>query len=524
MLRRRLTLGLVAAIAAIVLAGCGSSSSSSSSSTIGSLYTLIGDTPLCDILSFRLTATGLDLVPTTGTTNATILNSNVTAIKVGFSILQEFSTVLALTSVVSQTYNQGSFAVSAPVVVRYDPTQNPPISSVTATTSAATTMFPVEPPVTISASAISVMQMDLDLQHSVQFTTNSQGQVTGATVTPVVTVGALSASSTGFTELDDLVGFVLSVNPNTFTSGTPGTSSATTFAGSMSIQLLSSSVSGAGGPAVNVSFPTDYFAQNIICASATVSNQPCSSMLLNQVLTPSFVEVDALIDPNGNLVAKSVQLEDVENVAQSMLAFIGYVLTKPTTDSSGNVAFDLFILEEEPDDDFAVPLDSVVTVTAPASTVYSVGQPANDFANLGFGAAQLAVGEEVVVHGIFTRPTPPPPPAVAPLTTVAAAKIYLKLQTHLGNFSSLLADASDDHTGAFVLAPCASLFNNAPIYVFTDSTTNFVNLSGLSALTAQPTLTVKGLLEFQPKATTINGVTVPAGSLVLLARQVHQLT
>jgi len=65
--------------------------------------------------------------------------------------------------------------------------------------------------------------------------------------------------------------------------------------------------------------------------------------------------------------------------------------------------------------------------------------------------------------------------------------------------------------------------------VVTNSQTTFVNVAGLAELTPQPTLLVKGLPFFQPQATTVNasnGVTVPvpAGTLVMLAKQVRRLT
>jgi hypothetical protein len=106
---------------------------------------------------------------------------------------------------------------------------------------------------------------------------------------------------------------------------------------------------------------------------------------------------------------------------------------------------------------------------------------------------------------------------------VAADKVYVKLQSHQGNFSSLVAAQSDDKTGAFWMASCGTLFQGAPILVLTDGQTAFVNLTGLSALTPQPTLLVKGLVFFERQGGTVNGVTVPPGTLVLVAKQVHQL-
>jgi hypothetical protein len=62
--------------------------------------------------------------------------------------------------------------------------------------------------------------------------------------------------------------------------------------------------------------------------------------------------------------------------------------------------------------------------------------------------------------------------------------------------------------------------------VLTSNQTVFINLSGLSSLGGHgtsPNLIVKGLPFFEMNAQTINGVAVPAGTLVILAEQVHQL-
>jgi hypothetical protein len=104
----------------------------------------------------------------------------------------------------------------------------------------------------------------------------------------------------------------------------------------------------------------------------------------------------------------------------------------------------------------------------------------------------------------------------------------LKLQTHQGNFSSVVPPVgSDDKTGAFYLSTCATLLSNPaprPVLVVTNSQTAFVNVGGLGELTPQPTLLIKGLPFYEPQATTVNGVAVPAGTLVIVAEEVHQLT
>ena len=80
----------------------------------------------------------------------------------------------------------------------------------------------------------------------------------------------------------------------------------------------------------------------------------------------------------------------------------------------------------------------------------------------------------------------------------------------------------------FTLSPCATLLQQAdaaalPIYVVTSPSTAYVNTTGLTSLRAQPNLLVQGLLFYERQSLTLNGVTIPAAKLVLLADRVTQL-
>ena len=74
------------------------------------------------------------------------------------------------------------------------------------------------------------------------------------------------------------------------------------------------------------------------------------------------------------------------------------------------------------------------------------------------------------------------------------------------------------------MAPCAGILGNNPFMVVTDGQTNFINTSGLNTLSATSPLMVRGLLFLNLQNTTIQGTgtPVPAGTMVLLAKQVRQ--
>jgi hypothetical protein len=245
------------------------------------------------------------------------------------------------------------------------------------------------------------------------------------------------------------------------------------------------------------------------------------------------MEVDAYIDVDGNFVATSVEDEYTENVPPlgstepPTLAIIGPV-TSVTRDGSGNVtSFNLWARDVEPNNASVVELDSIPVVNLSSSTTYQYSSRSSNFANLPFGPSNISVGQEVIVHGLVTPPTGGGGSGGPTLpTTVTAYKVYLKLQSIQGGFSSLVQVAGDDKTGAFTFSPCSTMFQGTPTMVLTNNQTVFVNLTGLSSLSGQgatPTLLVKGLPFFEGQAQTINGVPVPAGTLVILAKQVHQL-
>lgn len=520
MVRRIFVISLLM-IAIFDWSSCGGSSSSSSSpaapnpAIAGTLYTFVGDTPVCDVLSLRMNATALTLGVASSTATVSVLSPLNTVINLNFAALRDFSTVLALSTTTAATYDRVSMQLQAPTLIVYDATQNPPFRAVTATltTGTNTPLFNINPPLTISQNKVSALNLDFDLEQMVGI--NSAGEFDG-NITPAAIATALTASATGgFRELDGLEGFVRTVQTSSFTSGS------TTFTGGILLQMLSSSVSGSGGPGVTISFTKD----TQICMPPTVSNQACQPpALIAEILTNSYASVDAFLDSNGNMSATSVDFEDVEDPVNKKIAFVGPILSL-TKDITGNVTgFTMFLRDQQPPSNFNVANDTAVAVNLSPATIYQSSSRATNFASLPFGSSALAVGQEVVVHGTFTVPTTTPPSAV-----VAADTIYLKLQTHEGNLASLLAVQPDDHTGAFTLFPCATILQQGdaaalPIYVFTDSTTAFVNTSGLTTLRSQPAILVKGLLFLEPQSVTINGVTVPAGKLVMLAKKVTQLS
>jgi hypothetical protein len=460
----------------------------------GVLLTEVGDAPVCDVLSFRVLVSSLTLFQPNSSFPITVFPGRLSSapnIRVNLDSVRDTPTILNLSAVPAVEYDRASIGILLPQVDIYDPTKSPPTSTLSASLSRGSVPITFNPPLSITKNQLSVLLMDFDLKRS--FEVDANGQLTGR-ITPVVSLIPLSATAAGgYGEMDDIVGFVSSVNPN-ITPGSP-------FYGSISLQLLSGT-----GP--------------VMAANFTQSTALYGATALNQVTTDSFVEMDGYVDTRANLVANTVEVEGRASQTSSAntLTFLG-IVTSLTKDTSGNVLqFTLLNREEEPDESLFLPLDQNLVVNVSPTTSYQYSSRASNFVNLPFGPSSLSVGQEMVVHGAFKAGSG------INSTTVQADKIYLKLQTHEGNFNSLVAVNADDKTGAFWLQPCGSIFQNAPILVITGPSTNYVNVIGLNNLTPLPSLLVKGLLFFEVAATTISGVNVPAGTLVLVAKQVHQLS
>jgi hypothetical protein len=490
MLKRVLAAGLTIGLAALLLFSCGGNSGTTTPTPgTGGLFTFLGDAPVCDALSLRLAITGLTLTPQGGGNEVGVIQTTATSapsILVNFASLRDSPTLISVTNVTEGTYDQGAFAFSTPKLVVFDPTQSPPvlIPIVEFTTLAPT--FTINPPLVIVKDKVQALRIDFDMTRSLEV--DALGQATG-NATPVLSAAPTVANeSQGLGEMDDLVGFVRTVSAS---NANPG------YVGNIGLQILSGS-----GPSLVIRLTDD----------TELNGVPA----LNQLETGRVVEVDAYVDDTGNIVAKTVEVENRAVVEQAQLAFLGNI-TSVTKDADGNVTqFEFYVREEEPNVNYYVPLDSLVEVNVSTSTAFQVSSRPTNFLDLPIDATALAPGQELIVHGTYTTVQDEP-------TTVDADSIYLRLQTVQGNFSSAVQVGSDGKTGAFWLTPCCSVFQGAPILVFTNSDTAFLNVFGLSQLTPHGTLLVRGLPFLQAQGGTLNSVSVPAGTLVMTARQVHQL-
>lgn len=395
-------------------------------------------------------------------------------------------------------------------MIAYDPALTPPVHIFGVTLTNPKPIIDINPPLVITPGQANVMILDFDALS--MLATNSSGNLTGQ-ITPVANITQLTATTptgainpNGFTEIDDLWGFVRSISTTNKTSNP-------NYTGNFQMQLLSTSTADAPEVPINLTAST-----NIIGFAD-----------LGHLLPDSYVEVDAILDSQGNFAAKTVEMQEVENPYPTTsgttpsTALIGPIVSIQTDPAGNPKQLNLWVRDAEPDDPSTLTMDSIYQVDLTANPTYQASVMGPNFANLSFGPQNLAVGQELVVHGAYTKP-----PTVAGTTStlpfnVEPTAIYLRLQSMQGAINSMIQIGSDDETGAFILTPCCTLLQGTPIYVVTNYQTAFVNVTGLGGITPVNTLLVKGMPYYEPRATTINGVAIPAGTLVLQAKQVHVL-
>ena len=431
-------------------------------------------------------------------------------IRLNLAQLRDFTTILYQFPVKAGSYNQMNLDFELASIAAYNPALIPPIDSLTTSFTNARPTVAINPPLVITPGQANVMLLDWDVLR--MLATNSSGNLTGQ-ITAAVSVTQLLATSptgavnpNGFGELDDLWGFVRSV-ANTNTTSNP------TYIGNFSMQVLSPSTADAPNLPMNL----------------TATTNKIGFADLPHLLPDTYVEVDAILDSQGNLAAKTVEAQALENPFPTQsgvtpsTALIGPIVSIQTDPAGNPTQLNLWVHDAEPDDISTLIMDTIYQVDLTANPTYQASIIGPNFANLSFGPQNLAVGQELVVHGAYTKPPGSPGAGSTPSFTVEPTAIYLKLQSMQGTLNSMLAVGSDNETGVFILTPCCTLLQGVPLYVVTNNQTAYVNVTGLSAITTVNNLLVKGMPYYEPKPVTINGVKIPGGTMVMQAKQVHVL-
>ena len=502
MRKQLLVLTTVVVLAGIVhFSGCGKSSGTITiSQPTGLLVVYGGDVPLCSILSFTVTISGMTLTPQVTSTSpgggsggpVSILPAG-SSVTLDFASLLDFSRVLTLVKLAPGTYTQLTVTLANPQITYLDTTISPPVvKTLTPTLSTLTVTIDLNPSLTVAANGAAALGLDFNLLQSILIDPTT-GQLTG-NVTPTFTATpSATPGANGFAQFEHLQGIVQSVS-------TTSTNSA--YTGSFTLQPSS------GAP---------------LTVEVTSSTTLSGVSGLANLTAGTFVEVQAIADANANIVAQQLEAEEQEDATTGKVAFTG--LISSVTRTSGNATqFNLYVSEEDPNVSSAVPLGSLLPVSVSSvtpTTSFVISTPGTNFANFSFNPTTLGAGQRVVVHGQLSSGTSSP--------TASALSIYLGSQTILGHLdlspTTPVVVGTDGKTGGFYLQPCSPLFQSQPIAILTSVNTPFTGITDLTGLTSQnPFLITKGLLFYRQTIGTVNSVSWLPPANLQVAEQVHQVT
>lgn len=496
---------LVAGLATVLMVGCGSGTrgvtSATTSGPTGMLVTFGADQPTCDVESFMVTISSANLIPQGGGTAVPIVPPSQ---PVDFASLVDFKNILSLGSVTVGTYNQLQLTLTSPALTVLNTSATPPSAQPVTTTfsngsTTDTLTVSISPALTITTSATSGLVVDFNLRQSV-LTDPTTGLVTGV-VDPQLTITPSVASGTELGEADTLYGVVQSAP----TTGSTNPS----FIGSFPLQ-----VQGGVGQilTVQVTSTTDFEGDSVTGLSGLTA--------LTALAAETFVEVDAIVDTSGNIIAQEVDAEEQAVTTGQHAGFLGEVIGV-TRDSSGDATgFNLLVGHETWDVTSEVPLQSSLTVTLADTTRYWTNWHHWNRSAFRFGPQTLGLAEKVAVFGVLQAGSPGPP-ATAP--TLTARFVFLRQRNVLGTFTKLLTAGSDDRTGGFTLMPCGPLFPPQAITVLTFRDTRFRGVAGLNELTAGPILNTSGLLFYEQTNGPTNQPTWTAPTWVMQGKVVRQL-
>jgi len=438
-------------------------------------------------------------MPSSGGSPVSVISSS-NPVTVDFASLMGSSIMLGSGSVPTGSYSQMTLTLTNPQMGMLTPGSNG-MGYGTMNSSLAPSSLTVDlnPALQVSANIAVGLMLDMNVLKSVVLS-NSDGTMT-ATINPTFQANGMSADqgSMMMQGLNALVGIVQSVDT---------TGSNSNFVGSLAVAqwMMGRTFT------VNVTSQTTF--------------QGVSG--LSTLAAGTFVEVQASVDGEGNLVANQVDAQGQTNGQQGMGGFMG-VISSVTRDASGNTTqFQLGMNQEFPDMRSMMGLFAQPQVTLGSGATFQIGNPAANFAQLTFDATTAGLGQLVTVIGQVTGQGSGGMMGgnggmMGGGGSLAASSVVLQTQPLLGTFNQVLVAGSDDKTGGFSMTPCSSVFGSGSISipVLTSSRTNFNGLNGLNGIPSNSELIVNGLLLYEPNLTKANGVPLTPPGWVFEAVQVR---
>ena len=453
----------VSLFAALLLSSCGGGTSSSSTSNgQASVFTVGTDAPLPSIVSCQLMVTGITIF--NGTTNVSVLS---TPQIVDFAQFNGLHQLLDLNAVPNGTYTSATVTIASPVIgyINVNPPNPPTASTINGTLSVSSVTVNFPQPFVLDASDLVGLRMEFDLRQSLQVDGN--GQVTGV-VNPVFEMNLLNATDAGVS-IDD------------FHAGVIGVTGANTF-----------TVQGPHGRQWQVT-----------TNDSTVFDDP--DIPMSSFTASTIVSLTGTIDP----VSHAIDASEVEVISNDKF-FLGGLLTyvNPASPQPATQA-DIYVREELPAIS-GISDGQIETLGLNGSERYRIGNINLPLTTLLFSNTLLAPGQRVDIGGPLTTSNG--------TETLTVHRVILRRQGQSGSWVSGSTIVQSGNAGSFQLTDdwTAGILLPAPLTVLTTNDTNFINLTGLGALS--------GPGPIQIRVVGFILINQANGQPVMVARSVEQLT
>ena len=453
----------VSLFAALLLSSCGGGSSSPSTSNgQASVFTVGTDAPLPSIVSCQLMVTGITIF--NGTTNVSVLS---TPQIVDFAQFNGLHQLLDLNAVPNGTYTSATVTIASPVIgyINVNPPNPPTASTINGTLSVSSVTVNFPQPFVLDASDLVGLRMEFDLRQSLQVDGN--GQVTGV-VNPVFEMNLLNATDAGVSIDDFHAGVIGVTGSNTFT------------------------VQGPHGRQWQVT-----------TNDSTVFDDP--DIPMSSFTANTIVSLTGTLDP----VSHAIDASEVEVISNDKF-FLGGLLTyvNPASPQPATQA-DIYVREELPAIS-GISDGQIETLSLNGSERYRIGNINLPLTTLLFSNTLLAPGQRVDIGGPLTTSNG--------TETLTVHRVILRRQGQSGSWVSGSTIVQSGNAGSFQLTDdwTAGILLPAPLTVLTTNDTNFINLTGLGALS--------GPGPIQIRVVGFILINQANGQPVMVARSVEQLT
>ncbi|HLW83032.1 MAG TPA: hypothetical protein VKS20_13425 [Candidatus Acidoferrales bacterium] len=413
----------------IVLAGCAGNSMNQDPPQMGNVFTLGTDAQptFPSVVSFQVMITGITVNNAGG--SLPVLQNPVTIDFARFSGLHD---LLDLQPVPNGSYSSLTISGSTPVIGFLDTTQTPPaLNSINGTPGTFSVTVPLAKALVVDANDLVGLLIDLDLAQTIQ---TQNGQVTG-TITPTFDVRALTADDSE-AEIDDFRGSVTNIDTST----------------------SSFAMDGGHGRSWTVVTNTQTSWDDGGSFSALTTN--------------SIVEVSGKLDR----VTHEIDADEVEIVSQDHF-FVGGLATyvNPPTPAPAT-ELQLYVRSELPDVQNVAPLGAIDSFALNGSEKYFIADFRNPLTTLLFNNMTLAPGQRLGIGGSLS--------GSGASQTLTVHRVVLGRQGQEGSWVAGSTQIQSGDSGTFQINDdyLAGILLPQPLTVISTQFTNYVNLSGLSAL------------------------------------------